>query len=108
MAAVARNLAPQKESVPMAPCETRERLVLTPAVAPLGPRLVPRDVAMNESRNRRRTDALKQAIALEIDKHRVWLDHAGVSFRSVNINVKFIKETGLPRVVIVTTETESD
>jgi hypothetical protein len=57
---------------------------------------------------RRRTDALKEAIAAEIDKHRVWLDHAGISFRSVRIDVKFVKETGLPRVVIMTTETESD
>lgn len=56
---------------------------------------------------RRRTDLLRERIAEELERRRVWLD-AELDLRSIRIDIKLRKDNGMPRVVIVSTESESD
>lgn len=54
-----------------------------------------------------RTDLILRKIVDKLEESRTWLDNMpGV--RSVTIDIKMVEKTGLPRVVIIRTESESD
>lgn len=54
------------------------------------------------------TDAIKTKLLAELEKFRVFLDTSSTGLRSVTFTVKLMKGSGLPRVVLTTTESESD
>lgn len=53
-----------------------------------------------------RTDATIKRVLEELERSRPWLDNMD-DLRSIVIDVKMMKDTGLPRVVIIKTESES-
>ena len=59
------------------------------------------------SRNRPTTDAIKTALLLELEKYRPFLDAGPGGVQSVAFTVKLMKDSGLPRVVLVHIQSES-
>lgn len=53
-----------------------------------------------------RTQLLAERIATELERASPYLNLI-TDLRSVQIDVKFVKDTGAPRVVIIKTETEN-